>query len=139
MDVVVSMFAVHKLLLFLRLSLSGKSNNTFDDSDVSSIDEPYADSGSSYVPFDMEDSSSEKSTIENEIVLVTDENLQSKFQSNDIANPGKILRSMKRGARRKLADKSQWQRNIKKNYKIVNVLKLKIKVNNSWRNRERSN
>uniref|UniRef100_A0A6P7FZC7 Uncharacterized protein LOC114332300 n=1 Tax=Diabrotica virgifera virgifera TaxID=50390 RepID=A0A6P7FZC7_DIAVI len=95
-------------------STSGKSNNIFDDSDISSIDDPFADSGSSYNPSDIEESSSEKSTAENEKVLVADENLQSNFQSNDIANPGEIPRSKKRGPRRKFADKSQWQRNIRK-------------------------
>ncbi|CAG9832017.1 unnamed protein product [Diabrotica balteata] len=93
---------------------SDKSNNTFNDSEVSSIDETYADSGFSYNPSDMEDSSGEKSNGENENALVTGKNLQSSFQSNNIANPGEILRSMKRGARRKFADKSQWQRNIRK-------------------------
>ncbi|CAG9833612.1 unnamed protein product [Diabrotica balteata] len=106
-------------------STSGKSNNTFDDSDVSSIDDPYADSGSSYNPSDIEESSSEKKYRyliiiiivceklinfvlgENEKVLVTDENLQSNFQSNDIANPGEILRRKKRGPRRKFANKKR--------------------------------
>ncbi|CAG9834692.1 unnamed protein product [Diabrotica balteata] len=74
-------------------STSGKSNNTFDNSDVSSIDETYADSASSYNPSDIEDSLSQKSKGENENVLVTDEKLQSSFQSNGIANPGEILRS----------------------------------------------
>ncbi|CAG9831327.1 unnamed protein product [Diabrotica balteata] len=118
-------------------STSGKSNNTFDDSDVSSINETYTDSGSSYNPSDMEDSTSEKSKGENENVLVTDKNLQSSFQSNDIANPGEILRSRKRGARRKFADKSQWQRNIRKNYEIVDIsylcgqIKLTSKLTNT--------